>query len=252
MPLLAVLMAILPALMSPGTAQGPPELTISGPKGLGPGAGGLYTATIHGPFEDNQSVIYRVEAWLEGSDVTGGSPISKSTPFVTSSGRNQLEVNVTAPSKEQEVTLNIKGIVELPGSNFTLTNTFRIQVMRPWTLVVPIFNAAQVAVVNATAAFYLDDQHLGNTTVERIPPKGEANVSFTFVPVGVGPGSHRLRVDLDFNQNGRIDEALGERIITSVVYSEAPPLPPTYIALAVVLGVVLGLAILVWMRRRRG
>lgn len=246
---LAAALVLLPFLPQAG-GTGQPEELITGPGGLGPGSKAAYNVTIRG-FEDNLSAIYRIEAWLEGANLAGGSPTNRNLPFATSSRSNQLQVNVTAPTKEQQITLHVRGVVELPSSNFTLTNFIPIQVLSPWTITVPIRNGAAAEVVNATARFFLDDRPIGNITVPRIPADGVTNVSLTFVPVGVGAGAHTLRVDIDFNGDGRIDPALGEGSMSAVVYREAPPVPPAYIALGVVSGVVLGLAILVVMRRRR-
>jgi hypothetical protein len=244
---MAILLASL--FSPPMAAQAGIDARIEGSEGLGPGQRFEYTVVITG-LEGDLNPLYRIEAWIEGADVTGGNPL-KESPFLNLSREPRLLVNVTAPPREGEITLFVRASALLGEENLTVTQSRRIVVLQPWTIRVPIRNSGTVEVLNAVAHFYLNGRAIGNVTVPRIPANGEANATLNYVPVGVGPGTHQLRVDVDLNGDGRIQPELGERAIFQVVYKESPPPNPLFMILGVVAGAVIGVAVLVAMRRRR-
>jgi len=91
---------------------------------------------------------------------------------------------------------------------------------------------------DVTVRFYVDDALVGTQKIARIEPIGQATVTFNYLPVGLQPGGHRVRVEADLDGNGVIDPAKGEAFVSEIFYRETAPLNTGW-------SVVIGIAVFV-------
>ncbi len=208
--------------------------TILGPEAVAPRRATEYNVSVAGgPV--GVSVNYSLEYYLEGSDLTGASPVV-STPGRTSGNRTTFRVNVTAPDQEQTVTL----VVKISASTTTETENATIQraiiVLTPIVLSATFRNNAETAALNVLVRFYVDDAPVGTQTIARLAGGTESSVSVSWIPVGLQPGAHQVRVEADLDGDGIIDPARGEAKVSEIFIRESAQISPGWnvlIALAV-------------------
>src|SRR5207244_10816798 len=98
----AVLSAAFVLLPAHASGQGPIYATITGPPAAAASTETIYNLSINGG--PTSSVNYTVKWYITGSDTTGGLPIA-SNPRSASGTTPAFMLNLTAPSKEQTITL---------------------------------------------------------------------------------------------------------------------------------------------------
>lgn len=236
LPLVAV--AVFLALLVPlaiGSAAEPLYAEITGPAALGPGQSGSYNVTLlGGPVG---AVNYTVEYYITGTDVTGGQPLP-TTPSRASGNVTRIRLTVTAPQREQTITLVAKVSASAGGTTENTTVERSIVVVTAIVLSAAFRNAESTAALNVTVRFYVDDALVGTQKIARIEPIGQATVTFNYLPVGLQPGGHRVRVEADLDGNGVIDPAKGEAFVSEIFYRETTPLNMGW-------SVVIGIAVFV-------
>lgn len=209
---------------------------VTGPRALAPGASAQYNVSIAGGPQ-GPSVTYAVQYYLTGADLTGGAP-TQASPGTASGSQTLFRVNVTAPQRDQTVTLTAK-ISATDGTvteNGTAETT--IQIITPILLSATFRNSGTSAALNVTVRFYVNGAFVGTSLLGRIGPGGEATATYSWLPVGLPTGSHSVRVEADLDGNGAIDPSRGEVVGTTIFYREAPPL-----SLGWVLGISAGVAV---------
>jgi hypothetical protein len=232
-----------------GAAQ-PLIPAITGPPALAPGQVAAYNLTVAGE-PGNAEVNYTITYWITGSNVTGGAPLS-SSPGHASGNQTTYTLNVTAPPTEQTMTLHVQINAQVVGGTAeNATADFAVLVISPIILSATFHNASPTAAVNVTVRFYVDNVRVGTSQIARINPNVDATVSSNYLPVGLQPGQHTVRVEADLDNNGIIDASKGEVVATDLFYRETPGLGPGWtflIGLVAFVPVFLGVVAL----RRRG
>jgi hypothetical protein len=246
--ILAVLLVALGGLsVVPAGAQ-PVFGSVAGPAAVGPGLPGVYNVTITGG--PTGIVNYTVEYFLRAEDLTGGAPREES-PGRTSGSQTSFTVDVTAPEKEQTVTL----VVRISARSGTVVENTTVE--RPIVVIAPVVlratfrNAAPTAALNVSVRFYVDDGLVGTQTIARIDPTGQATASYDYLPLGLAPGPHRVRIEADVDRDGRIDPARGELVVTDLFYRETATLSEGWSLILGVFVFVAAFFLTVAFRRRK-
>ncbi len=245
---LAILGTAFVLLIAPASAQEPLAGTLTGPSAVAPGQATGYNLTLSGGPVG--SVNYTVRWYVTGPDAAGALPAS-TNPTSTTGSRTNFRLNVTAPTSEQTITL-VATISSHVGSTFENTSVEKsIVVITPIVLSATFQNAAPTAAVNVTARFYVDGALVGTVTIARINAAGQATATFSYLPVGLQPGTHQVRVEADLDGNGVINPARGEVAVSDLFYRGTAPLGTGWtilIGIAVFLPVLL---VTIGLRRRK-
>ena len=244
MPLaLAIFAAVCALVISPSAAQGPIFGTITGPNALAPSQVSAYNLTINGG--PTGAVTYTVRWHLAG----GGLP-SAASPTTTTGNRTTFTLNVTAPPTEGAVTLVVQ-IASLTGSTYENTTAEKaISIITPIVLSATFRNDGTTAAVNVTVRFYVDGALAGTRKIARLNPGAQVTETFNYLPSGLQPGTHQIRVEADLDGNGIIDPAKGEAVVTSLFYRGTAPLSTAWTVL-IGIGVFVPVMLLTVALRRR-
>lgn len=242
-----VLLAGLLLTGIPTAAQGPLFPSVTGPATVAVGRPVAYDLSLSGGPEG--LVTYNVSWHLTGADLTNARP-TPASPDRLSGTNTTFRLNVTAPSKEQAITL-IVVVTATSGTTVEETTVERIiTVVAPIVLGATFRNDGSTAALNVTVRFYVDDVLVGTTTIARINANGQASTTFDYLPAGLATGTHRVRIEADLDGNGKIDEANGEAVVSDLFHKGTPGLSPG-IALLIGIGVfVLVFFVTVAVRRR--
>jgi hypothetical protein len=245
---LAILAAGLALFLAPAAAQGPIFGTITGPNALAPSQVSAYNLTINGG--PTGAVSYTVRWHLTGPNVAGGLP-SAASPTTTTGNRTTFSLNITAPPAEQTMTLVVQ-ISAAVGSTYENTTAEKsISVITPIVLTATFRNDGITAAVNVTVRFYVDGALAGTRNIARLNPGASVTQTFNYLPAGLQPGSHQVRVEADLDGNGVIDPAKGETVVSSLFYRGTAPLSTAW---TVLIGIAVFLPVLlltVALRRRQ-
>jgi len=240
---LAILAAVFALLLAPAAAQGPIFGTITGPPALAPSQVSAYNLTINGG--PSGAVTYTVRWHLNG----GGLP-SAASPTTTTGNRTAFTLNVTAPPTEGTVTLVVQ-IASLAGSTYENTTKEKaISIITPIVLSATFRNDGTTAAVNVTVRFYVDGAFAGTRKIARLNPGAQVTETFNYLPSGLQPGTHQVRVEADLDGNGIIDPAKGEAVVTSLFYRGTAPLSTAWTVL-IGIGVFVPVMFLTIALRRR-
>lgn len=220
---LAVVLAMAALVLSLGlaAAQTPIFATISGPTAMGPGRTATYDLTASGGPGDPAN--YSVSWYLTGPDLAGAAPRAAS-PGTVSGTQSTFRLNVTAPAKEQTLTLRVTINATSGGATESSTVERSIVVITPIVLSASFRNEGSTAAVNVSVRFYVDDVFVGTQTIARIDAGGQGSASFDYLPVGLSTGTHRVRIEADLDHDGRIDSGRGEASVSDVFYKGTPGL----------------------------
>jgi CARDB len=242
-----LLLAALLLALAPASAQGPVSPVLSGPAAAGLGAPASYDLTITG---GPASANYTVQYYITGADTTGGLPLAAS-PASTSGARPAFKVNITAPTKEGTITLVVK--VSASGGGITENGTVEkaIVVITPIVLSTTFRNSGPTAALNVTVRFYVDDAVVGTRTIARIDAGKDALATYNYLPVGLQPGTHHVRIEADLDGNGVIDAARGEAVTSQLFYKGTPGLSPAWTVLIGIAVFIPVLLVTMAIRRRR-
>ncbi len=222
--LLALLaFAVLSVFLTAGvSAAAPLVATIDGPAALAPGQIGFFNVTVtRGP---TAIVTYTVLYYIPGTNTTGGSPV-QSAPVTKTGNETRLEINITAPTTEQEINL-FASVSAKPTSGLAenATATYAITVIKSVVLTATFHNSATTAALNVTVLWYVDDNLVGTSHIAQIAANGDATVSFNYLPLGLATGEHSVRAEADLDHDGVIDPARGEVVTSTLFYEEVQPL----------------------------
>src|SRR3989442_3907702 len=200
---LAILAAVFALVLAPAAAQGPIFGTITGPPALAPSQVSAYNLTINGG--PTGAVTYTVRWHLNG----GGLPTAAS-PTTTTGNRTTFTLNVTPPPTEGTVNLVVQ-VASLAGSTYENTTAEKaISIITPIVLSATFRNDGPTASVNLTVRFYVDGALAGTRKIARLNPGAQVTETFAYLPSGLQPGTHQIRVEADLDRNGIIDPAKGE------------------------------------------
>lgn len=244
---LAILAAVFALVLAPAAAQGPIFGTITGPNALAPSQVSAYNLTINGG--PSGAVTYTVRWYLTGANVAGGLP-NAASPTTTTGNRTTFTLNITAPPAEGTVTLVVQ-ISSAVGSTYENTTAEKsISVVTPIVLSATFRNDGITAAVNVTVRFYVDGALAGTKKIARLNPGAQVTETFNYLPSGLQPGTHQVRVEADLDGNGIIDPAKGETVVSSLFYRGTAPLSTAWTVL-IGIGVFVPVLLLTIAIRRR-
>lgn len=199
--------------------------TLAGPTALAPGQVGSYTVTVSGS-PSNATLDY--QWYIEGANTTGGSPLA-GTPGTQSGNATSNTFNVTAPSAVGTISVYVS-VRATPEGGGTTTNTSVTQsvtVIQPIVLSATFHNDGPSAATNVTVRFYVDDTYAGQSVLKSVAANADATATFNYLPVGLAPGSHTVRVEASL--------APAQSVTYTVFYKDVAT-PST--GLVVILGIV--------------
>jgi len=246
---LAAVVALLLGIAPGGSAQTPVTGVLSGPGALAPGGSGTFYLNVSGGPASEGAGNVSIRAYLTGTDLGGGTPLESSPHTASVNGTGPFVFNVTAPQKEQVITVVVK-INSTAGARSEQTTVSRaITVITPIVLTATFRNTGGAAAMDVPVKFYVDGKIAGTTNISRIDPGGTETVKFSYLPVGLAPGAHTVRVEADLNRNGVIEPDRGEVAVVDVFYKKEFELPWAWAAL--IMGITVSVSYLVIRARRR-
>ncbi|MGQ0797222.1 MAG: CARDB domain-containing protein [Methanobacteriota archaeon] len=192
--------------------------TITGPTALAPRQASTYNVTVGGGPEAG-IVTYSLEFFLTGSDLAGGTPRSDS-PGSTSGNQTSFRIDITAPEKDQVVTLVVRISASGGGAVVNGTAETSIQIITPIVLRATFRNVGPTSALNVSVRFYVDGTLVGTRSLARINASAQETASLSYLPVGLAPGPHTVRVEADIDGDGRIDPARGELVLSDLFIRE--------------------------------
>ena len=242
-----VLLVVLPVRLAPG--QGAVAVFIAAPDNVGVGETFEVEVTVTGgPAEDNGSYI--ISAFLRGADLTGAFPLEDS-PLSRASENGTFVFNVTMPTVDLAVELVVEGN-STKGTDFRLATTSKtIRVWVPLEVSAQVHNAGAIEVRDVPAILFINEIQVAETVIASIKPGETRTVSFSYLPVDLGVGTHTLEIRVDLNKDGVIDPAIGEVALRGVFTIEAEPINPLFIVLGGIAAFVVALFVGAYLRRRR-
>jgi hypothetical protein len=208
-------------LLPAGSAQVPIVSSISGPNAVALGQVTAYNLTIGGG--PSGRVNYTIHWYVTGPEAAGAVP-SASSPSTLTGNRTTFRLNITAPTKEQTIQVVAKVSVLVGGTYENASVEKAVVVITAVTLSGTFRNLGPTAALNVTVRFYVDNVLAGTRTLARIEPNGQATTSFPYLPVGLQPGTHQVRIEADLDGNGVIDPSRGETVVSELFYKGTPPL----------------------------
>src|SRR3989454_9518371 len=105
---IAVLLAVLLGSAPLASAQTTVTGNLSGPTAIAPsGTAKFYLNVSGGPASEAKGNV-TIRVYITGPDLTGGLPQKSSPHTATSNGTGTFNFNVTAPQKEQGITLVVE------------------------------------------------------------------------------------------------------------------------------------------------
>src|SRR5947199_1372825 len=233
---------------APSTAQEPIFATVSGPPAVAAGLPAAFNVSIVGGPAGPAN--YTVKYYITGSDLTGGLPLQSNPTTATGTNRT-VRVNVTAPMKDQTITLVVQVSAGAGGAVENTSAEQTIVVVTPIVLSATFHNGGSTAAVNVTVRFLVDDVAIGTKTLPKIGANQDATATFNYLPAGLTPGTHTVRIEADLDGNGVIDPARGESVVSQLFYKGTPPLSTGWTVL-IGIGVFIPAFLVTVAMRRRG
>ena len=246
---LVLLAVVAAALTASAAASGPLIFNLEGPTAIAPGQNAVFNVTASGGPDGN--VTYSVIYYIRGTNTSGGAPLAAS-PGRTSGNRTTLQINVTAPTLDQTLTLVVTlDATPQGGVTQNVTRTFSITVVKPITLSATFHNGGTTTAVNITVRWYVDGALVGTSLIRQITSNADSTATFDYLPVGLSAGEHTLRVEADLDHNNVIDPAKGEVVTSTIFYSQVSQ-PATGWTILLGIGVFIPVFLGVVALRRRG
>ncbi len=236
----AILTAALVLVAVPTSAQVPLAADLRGDAAVGPGRPSSYNLSVSGG--PGGGVNYTVQWHVTGPEPAGALPAA-SAPTSVTGNRSTFLLNITAPTKEQTITLVVKITARAGTTTENASVEKTIVVITPIVLSATFHNLAMTAATNVTVRFYVDGSLVGTQVIARIDGNAQATATRDYLPVGLQPGAHQVRIEADLDGDGIIDSSRGEAVASDLFYRGTPGLSTGWtvvIAIAVFLPVLIG------------
>jgi hypothetical protein len=243
---LALVLVSLLAFAPPADAQDPVAVNVRGPDAIAPSSTHPFTVTVTGgPAAHNGT--FHIEYTLLGDNLFGADP---QAPRTLANREGVFNFNVTAPEAEGTIVLYVKATSE-GDVNETEETRYPIDVFRPLDLRATIRNNGAAAALNVIVFFYVDNVLVGNSTLARVDAGGEATANVTYIPVGLAPGRHTVRIQADLDGDGKFLAERGELLAYDFFYKTERTSVPAILGTLAVLFLIVLLFILLAIRRQR-
>ncbi len=223
---------------------------IAGPDALGVSEKAVYTVTVVGGPGEEEGGKWRVAAHLTGANVTGSSP-TLGEKFNETQDSNIFQVNVTAPPIPQKMVLNIEGASLLGNQSVLVSDDVKISIVRPINFRATIKNPSNSTLENVLVSFKVDGELVGSAEpIKQIGPLGEGTASYSWITKEISPGRHELKIEIDLNGDGVIDEERGESFFIEGFYGPQGD-PNIFVVILIVLLVIIIILLLPSTLRRK-
>lgn len=245
--LLLLFLVVVSALAVPPRASGldPVAIVIEGPTAIGVSSTHAYTVTVTGgPGAEGGQ--FEIRAVLQGTNLAGADPV---VDRIFSNERGVFTVNVTAPQEEASIQLYVRARSFNATTNATKETRLQIEVARPLELRATIRNTGPTAALNVTVYFYVDGRLVGNTTLARIDAGGQTDANVTYIPAGLAPGRHVVKIWADLDGDGSEDP--GELVDQDFFYRSTASNVPAILGTITVFLIVILVFVLLAIRRQR-
>jgi len=249
--LLTLAVAVVLAGAPRAAGQTPVTGVLGGATALAPGASSMFFLNASGGPAAESNGNFTIRFWITGPDVTGGTPLPASPQTRNGNASGQFRFNVTAPAKEQTITLVVEITSTAGPRSEKATVTRAITVITPIVLAATFRNDGGSAAVNVPVKFFVDGKAVGTTDISRIEPKATGTAKLTWLPVGITPGTHTVRVEADLNRNGVIEQDKGEVVVVDVFYKKDWELTWPYAIVIMLATVSVSATVIRGLRRRR-
>ncbi len=247
--LILITLLLLTTIHPQAQAPNPIVLTVEGPTALNPGQTSAYYVNVTGgPAEDDGN--YTVQYWVEAADTEGASPLKANRKQETIQN-NTIILNITVPTKEGDAEIIFEVTSQNNTANQTVRRTVSVKVLTPLVLTASFENTGGSASLNITVRFYIDDFLVGSDVISRIDPGNRGTATINWLPVGLNPGEHRVRIEADLDNNGQIDSTRGEVVAYDIFYKIGDELALGYLIILSISIAIIGLIIIFAVRRRR-
>lgn len=246
------LAVVLGVLLAAGGVSGAGPVTgvLSGPSALAPGGSGIYYLNVSGGPASEAPGNVSIKAYLQGTDLTGAQPPDRAHPITSvSNGTGPFTINITAPNKDQVITLIVEVGSAAAGRHENTTVSKAITVITPILLTATFRNDGGAAALDVPVKFFIDGKVAGATNISRIDPGQTGTAKLSYLPVGLAVGGHTVRVEADLNRNGVIEPDKGEVAVVDLFYKKDFELTWPYAAL--IMGATVSVSYLVIRARRR-
>lgn len=253
--LLPLILIVLFAISAIPNVDAQPEGTVKiyifGPTVAATGSVSEFNiSVVGGPGEEDGN--YSIKAHLEGTNLTGALPL-RSSPHQDTNPNGTFAMNVTVPTVPQTITLVINATSSKDENRAYSETEYTIQVVEPVTIGTIIVNTGSLKLTDVAVKFYVDGEFIGNQTIESLDAGNSTDVSIEWLVADIGPGRHEIRITVDMNNDGIINESDGDLVIIQYFYKEYEGIHP---AIIVVLSIIMILTILILIRtirkKRRG
>src|SRR6266540_1626790 len=174
----------------PAAGQVPLVPALTGPASLAPGQTAAYNLTLSGG--PTGAVTYTVRWYVSGPDAAGAAPAA-ANPTTETHNTTTFQLNITAPPRDTDVTLVVSVGAQVG------TTSENASVEKSIVVITPILLSATFRNDGTTAAF-------------------------NYLPIGMQPGTHRVRIEADLDGNGIIDSSRGEAFASDLFYRTTPGL----------------------------
>jgi hypothetical protein len=242
--------AVLLAGGPPAVAQAPVTGILSGPNAIAPGAGApFFLNASGGPASEDPNGTFSIRYYVTGPDPAGAVPLQSTPGSASGNASGRFQFNITAPQKEQVITLVVEINSTAASRSERTTVTHALTVVTPIVLRATFHNGGGAAAMNVTVKFYIDGKLAGTSQIPRVDPRTNGTATLSYLPVGLAPGTHSVRVEADLNKNGVIEADKGEVAIVDVFYKKDFELTWPYVAL--IMAATISVSSLVVRARRR-
>jgi hypothetical protein len=234
-----VLLSAIPAFQQVSAQETDVKVFITGPEALGLNAKAVYSVTVvGGPAEEGGN--WTVTAYLTGANITGAIPI-EAGEFNQTQEDNVFQIDVTATPIEQHMTLVVNAYSQLGNRSAHTKEFYDIYVVRPISLRATVSNPSNSTLMDVLVSFHVDEELIGSSTIGEIGPYSEGSAAFSWITKGISPGQHKIRIEIDLDGDGIVDETKGEILTIRDFYG---PKEPNLIFIIIIIALVVVIIIL--------
>jgi len=249
--MIAAIAAILLGTAPRIEAASPLVGVLSGPTALAPDGSGTFFLNVSGGPASEAPGNVTIKAYVTGVDLVGAAPVLPAGHTDESNGTAPFRFNVTAPKKDQVITVVVLVNSTAAGRKEATTVTRQVTVITPVLLTATFRNDGGSAAVDVPVKFYVDGKLAGATNITRIGPGDTGTAKFSYLPVGLAPGTHTVRVEADLNRNGVIEADKGEVAVVDLFYKKEFELTWPWAGLIIAITIAISAFVIRARRRRR-
>ena len=188
------------------------------------------------------------DRWACKVTVSGGAAVNPSN--VSSTESNVFTVHVTAPDAPSNFTITFNGTADIGDDTYWNSVQYKVSVIKPSTVKVPIYNAGSVDAHNVTVSLYMDGKYQYSTKVD-VPAGQTSTVVLKWDPLQFSDGVHTMEITIDPKSNLTFEG--GKTTLVKQIYIGEPKENKTslWIALAIVFTGTAAIAFAIHHRKKK-